>query len=126
MCTCCFGTVEGESCGWPKGTVRAVIALITIPLGFVTAITIIILLVVKEQYLVAVGINGVVWGLIGTIIGYYYGSRSAEGAAKMISDIEHEITESRNMEIARSLEIHRGDQNHDNPDNTDEPLLEVI
>ena len=54
----CCGKNEKESCGWPKGTVRAVIALTTIPLGFLTALVIMVLLIIKEQYLVATGING--------------------------------------------------------------------
>jgi hypothetical protein len=94
MCKCCFGNIEGESCGWPRGTVRSIIALITIPLSFISAIGIMIALIVKEQYLVAVGINSVIFGVIGTIIGYYYGTKSAEGAAKLISDTEHEILRS--------------------------------
>ena len=95
-----FGDIKGESCGWPKGTVRACVALTTIPLGFIASTTVMIILIIKEQYTIALGINSVIWGLIGTIIGHYFGSKQAEGAAKMISQNEHELIESRNMEMA--------------------------
>ena len=102
MCTRCFGTIEGESCGWPKGTVRACVALTTIPFAFLASITIMIILIIKEQYTIAIGVNSVIWGLIGTIIGHYFGSKQAEGAAKMISQTDHELIQSRNIEMANS------------------------
>ena len=108
MCKCCFGPLEEESCGWPKGTVRAIIALITIPLGFLLAVGLIIYLVIKEEYLVATGINGVVWGAVGTVIGHYFGSRSAEGATKLMNHVQEELIKSRNMEISRDIQISRG------------------
>lgn len=101
MCNCCFGSTEGESCGWPRGTVRACVALTTIPLGFLASTIIMVILIIKEQYTIALGVNGVIWGVIGTIIGHYFGAKQSEGAAKMISQAEHELIESRNMEIAR-------------------------
>ena len=99
MCKCCFGSVKGESCGWPKGTVRATIALVTIPLGFVSALGIMGILLWKEQYEAAIGVSSAVWAVIGTIVGYYFGSKQAEGAAKLIQQSEHELIESRNLEI---------------------------
>ena len=100
MCTCCFGNVEGESCGWPKGTVRATVALVTIPLGFAAATAVVGVLMWKEQYTAATGIIGTIFGIVGTIIGHYFGSKQAEGAAQLISQTEHELIESRNQEIA--------------------------
>ncbi len=105
--TCCFGTVEGESCGWPKGTVRACVTLITIPIGFIASIAMMIILIVQGQYKIALGINSVIWGVIGTIIGHYFGTKQAEGAAKMILQSEHELIESRNLELTRNHEIAR-------------------
>ena len=99
MCKCCFGDIEGESCGWPRGTVRACIALSTIFVSFLAATIIIIILIIKEQYTIALGINSVIWGVIGTIIGHYFGTKQAEGAAKLISQTEHELIESRNREL---------------------------
>lgn len=69
------GPLENESCGWPRGTVRATIALVSIPIGFASAITIMIILIIQKQYEIALGINNVVWVAIGTILGYYFGSK---------------------------------------------------
>ena len=102
MC-CCFGSIENESCGWPKGTVRACVALTTIPLGFLASIIIMVILIIKEQYTIALAVNSGIWGVIGTIIGHYFGSKQAEGAAKMLLTSEHELIESRNLEIRANM-----------------------
>lgn len=105
MCKSCFGDVEGESCGWPKGTVRSCIALIIIPISFISAISITIIFVLREQYEIASSIIGLMFTVVGTVIGYYFGSKQgensakAENAAKMILQTEHELIESRNKEI---------------------------
>ncbi len=136
MCKCCFGNIEGESCGWPKGTVRATIALTSITLTFLATISIMIILIIREQYTIALGVNSVIWGVIGTIIGHYFGSKQAEGAAKMISQTEHELIESRNREIDQlprgidrynfrsvptdtRIPISRDDVDHNNNDSSD-------
>ena len=93
MCKSCIGNVEGESCGWPKGTVRATVALITIPLAFISSLAIMILLIVEKEYTIALGINSVIWGVIGTIIGHYFGTKQAEGAAQLVAQTEHELLE---------------------------------
>jgi len=94
-----MGDIEGESCGWPKGTVRAIIALITIPLAFAAATGVVGVLLWKEQYTAATGIIGTTFGIVGTIIGHYFGSKQAKEAADMISETEHDLIESRNQEI---------------------------
>jgi hypothetical protein len=124
MCKCCFGPLEDESCGWPKGTVRAIIALLTISLGFVASSVIMVVLVIKKQYTIALGVNSVIWGVIGTIIGHYFGSKQAEGAAKMISKTEHELIESRNKEIDKQNTIPSGYNSVSN--NPDSDLNEIV
>ena len=34
-----------------------------------------IILIIQKQYTIAVGINSVIWTAIGTILGYYFGSK---------------------------------------------------
>lgn len=116
MCNCCLGSLSSESCGWPKGTVRATISLITIPLGFILTAIIIIILIFKEQYTIALGVHGVIWGVIGTIVGHYFGSKQAEGAAKLISEAEHDIINMRNNEILSSVRNGNGNRNSNNND----------
>ncbi len=98
MCKCCFGNIEGESCGWPKGTVRAIVALTTILLAFGAAGAVVGVLLWKEQYTAATGVIGTMFGVVGTII--YFGTKQAEGAAKLISKNEHELIESHNLDVA--------------------------
>lgn len=103
--SCCFGTIEGESCGWPKGTVRACVTLITIPIGFLSSVAAMIILIINEEYTIALGINSVIWGVVGTIVGHYFGTKQAEGAAKLISQTEHELIESRNLIISKIIDV---------------------
>lgn len=107
MCRCCFGDVEGESCGWPKGTVRGTIALVSIPMAFAIACACMVILIIKDQYEVALGINGGIWSVVGTIIGYYFGTKQGEAAAKLLSQNGHELIESRNREIDRNIQLSR-------------------
>ena len=102
MCKCCFGNVEGESCGWPKGSIRGIIALISIPMSFTIACAAMILLIIKEQYSVALGFSNGIWGVVGTIVGYYFGTKQGESAAKLLSQAGHDIIESRNREIEQN------------------------
>lgn len=94
----CLGTIPDESCGWPKGTVRSTLSLIIIITGLASMSTLMILLFTKDQYEAAIGVAGTIAGFVGLVIGYYFGSKSAEGAAKMISNVETQIME-RNREL---------------------------
>ena len=95
MNCCCDVSNSEEACGWPKKTVRATIALIVIPPVILAAIAMMIYLFVQKQYESALGILSSLTGIAGTIVGYYFGSRSAENASEIISK-EHQLIESRN------------------------------
>jgi len=106
MCKCCIGPYEHQSCGWPKGTIRATIAISVIFLGVLSLTSLMILLYAAEKYEAAIGIGSTIGGLVGIVIGYYFGSRGAEGAAEgaahMIADTEEQLLKtqeamSRNM-----------------------------
>ena len=128
MCKCCFGNIEGESCGWPRGTVRATIALITIPLGFLIACSIMVILIIKEQYSIALGVNSAIFGTIGTIVGYYFGSRQGDGAAKLLSDTSNEIIKARYKEIKHTnnlLSIYSNKTNNTNNDNKNIEMVDL-
>ena len=95
MCKCCIGPDSNQSCGWPKGTVRAVIALSVIFMGVASLTTLMILLYAAEKFEAAIGIGSTIGGIVGIVIGYYFGSRGAEGAAEgaahMIVDTENQL-----------------------------------
>lgn len=90
MGNCCCGPLEHESCGWPTGTIRAVIALVTILCSFGAAIAVMIMLIVKDQYAIAVGINSSIWGIVGGIIGYYFGTKATSSANNSVVDAKNE------------------------------------
>jgi len=88
-----------EACGWPKKTVRATIALMVIPPVIMGSIAMMILLFTKQQYESALGILATLTGILGTIVGYYFGSRSAERASEIIREAEHENLENANRQL---------------------------
>lgn len=88
-----------EACGWPKKTVRATIALIVVIPVTVGAIAAMIILFNQSEYTSALAILATLTTMSGTIIGYYFGNRSAESATDIISKADHEIIESKNREI---------------------------
>ena len=85
MSVCCNGN-QDEACGWPRKTVRATIALVSIPIIITGSIVLMILLFWRGKYSSALGVLSGLTGILGTIIGYYFGSRSAENS-KIISEI---------------------------------------
>ena len=98
MCKCCMGNNQEESCGWPKGTVRASIAVVVIIFGILSLSTLMILLYTDEKYEGALGVSSTIGGLVGIVIGYYFGSKSAEGATNAIIHSEERLfKQSENM-----------------------------
>lgn len=95
---CCCQNPD-EACGWPPKTVRATMALFIVILVHIAATTAMIWFIVDKQYESALGILATLTGSVGTIIGYYFGSRSGESASKLLAEAEHELIESRNKEI---------------------------
>lgn len=121
----CLGSNENESCGWPKGTVRASIALTTIPIGFLTLTSVMILLFVREQYTPALGISNGLLAIMSAIVGYYFGSKQAEGAAKLVSDAKEDTIRSKEHEISMMNNI-RSRSVRNLHDNTFDDELDVI
>ena len=118
----CTGHDPNEACSWPKKTVRASIALIIIPTIIFFSCAMMIMFFIKGQYESALGILSALSGIAGTVIGYYFGSRSAESAADTISNMEHDIIESKNREIEfrnHEIEIQSRNLSYQNPNNTE-------
>jgi hypothetical protein len=102
-----------EAFGWPKGTVRGLIAIIICITIVLIMSVLMILFFIKEQYESALGILSVLSGILGSIIGYYFGSRSAETATDTISKMEHEMNEVRTREMnTREINNNQGLRNN--------------
>lgn len=95
----CKNSDPKEACGWPSGTVRASYGYIVIPsiIGLLGAGMII--LFVREQYESALGLMNGLSGILGTVIGYYFGSRSTEVAHNTLTKIEHEKNEIKHRKL---------------------------
>ena len=66
------------------------------------AISAMLILFISGQYTIALGINNGIFGVIGTIVGHYFGTKQAEGAANMISRTDHDLIQSMSTQIVRS------------------------
>lgn len=94
MCWDC--TKTDEACGWPQRTVRAIIAISSIFIIFSTCCALIVILAINEQYQSAISIAGALLGIVGSIIGYYFGSHANNTTAtttgkQNIPDIENKV-----------------------------------
>ena len=81
---------DSEALGCPPGSVRAILALSIIPLTVASSITLMILMFTKEQYTSALGILSGLTGFAGSVVGYYFGTKSAEKAGKEIAKVREE------------------------------------
>ena len=79
-----------------KGSVRAILSFLIVPPIIAGAIALMFFMFANEQYTSALGILSGLNGIAGSIVGYYFGSKSAEKANKEIvkaHDREIEKTE---------------------------------
>lgn len=74
---CCCGFIENEPCGFPKGTIRSTLAIIVTSVVCVGMIVALVLLLLAQQWAIAVAVAEAMLGVLGTVLGYYFGSRSA-------------------------------------------------
>ena len=86
---CCIGKNPDEACGWPPKTIRAIIAIILVLSVFPSSIFLMVFLILKQQYDSAIAVSASMMGIIGTVIGYYFGTRASESKNKLASDIEN-------------------------------------
>ena len=75
MSICC-GDNPDEACGHPPKTIRAVISVTAVFFSFALFVSLALLLAVREQYTESMGIVSVISGELGTIVGYYFGTRN--------------------------------------------------
>ena len=78
------GSDHNEALGLPSGSVRAILTLIIVPPIILSSIALMILMFIQNQYSSALGILSGLTGITGTIVGYYFGTKSAEKASKAI------------------------------------------
>jgi hypothetical protein len=106
------GKNDGESCGWPAGTIRALLAVIVIVGVLIGSLVLMFFMFFSNQYAYALGILSGLTGFTGTVLGYYFGSKSAEKAngeiikaheREMVSKDIHIENLSRNVDVNQQL-----------------------
>lgn len=80
-----------QALGMPAGSVRAIVTLILIPILNVSAIVLMFFFFFKEQYESALGILAGLTGINGSIIGYYFGIKSADKSTKEIVEAHNKM-----------------------------------
>ena len=98
----CCGQNQDEACGWPRGTVRAMLALVIVVLAFMMASAMITMLIVYAQITVAVGIFGTVFTVVSAVTAYYFSTQAANASNKVLRDAAVQVSESKD-EIIRHL-----------------------
>lgn len=75
---CCFGNNPNEACGYPPKTIRSIIAVSACLISFIILAFLIVYLSLHQQFTEAVGVTGILTTELGTILGYYFGTRSSQ------------------------------------------------
>lgn len=76
--SCFCGDNPNEACGYPPKTIRAIISVTACITSFLLFSFLVIFLAIKEQYTEAIGVVGIISTELGTIVGYYFGTRSKQ------------------------------------------------
>jgi len=101
MGNCCCGPNPNESCGYPPGTIRSLIAILTIVLTYITGAVTIGIMIWYQQYTIAVGILGTMFSIIAAVIGHYFGQKAADSANGLVANVQQQLIDSKNAEVAR-------------------------
>lgn len=88
-----------EPLGCPAGSVRSILALIIIPAIISLAGAAMIIMFIRGENENALGILSGLTGILGTVVGYYFASRSSATASKAITDLAHENIENMKLEL---------------------------
>jgi hypothetical protein len=131
----CCGSNQNESCGWPRGTIRALVSVITIILTFMIAGAGVIYLFIHEQITAANGILALLFNVVSAIVAWYFGTKSGDAAAKTAIEASEKLLESKDRELNMLREHHervlqsRGlimpPNRHVNNNNQDEYVVNV-
>lgn len=91
----CCGNNPNEACGYPPKTVRATISVFICIVTFLVLAFLVIFFAIKEEYTNSMGVAAMLNGEVGTVIGYYFGSRSQQ---EVKDQIEREL-EKKNIDM---------------------------
>lgn len=72
----CCGGLQGMACGWPKGTVRAIIAVIVLIIVMGVEGFLVVWLATHDRSDLAIAVGGGMLAELSAVIAYYYSSRS--------------------------------------------------
>lgn len=73
----CCGGLQGMACGWPKGTVRAIIAVTLLLVVLGVEGFLVVWLVVHGNDTAAIGVGAGMLAELGAAFGFYFGARSS-------------------------------------------------
>lgn len=99
--------------GMPSGSVRGIITLILIPLLNISAIVLMFFFFFRNQYESALGILAGLTGINGSIIGYYFGSKSADKSTKEIVNANEKLNQA-NRDMIETQKLVHEEQRHTN------------
>lgn len=114
MGNCCCGPNKDEACGWPKNTIRSLLAVSLSILAFLMAAATIGILVWYQQYTVAVGVLGMVFSVISAIVAYYFGSKTGDAVASLATNMQNNMQTALTSRALQLDRMERGQLLHNN------------
>lgn len=123
------GPIEDKPCGWPEGTIRSIISIPSIWTAVAVTSALAIYYGVNNRNTESQAAISALMGIAAVMIGFYFGSRSSEQSAKMLSDAHNTFLQTtiasnneRNLQLFRILRPH----NEDSVEIIGPPVAEMV
>jgi hypothetical protein len=92
--SCCNSVNEKEPCGLPPGTIRSTMGLLIVIVGYTVLSFLAIYFVINKEYSNALGIGGMLATTLGSVVGFYFGSR---GKQELHQEVQEEVRKNHTM-----------------------------
>jgi hypothetical protein len=81
----CCGSIANMACGWPAGSVRALIAVIISLVSVCVFAFMVIYFTLQNNSNIALAGAGLLSTVLAAVIGYYFGTRTGSGPSTLLS-----------------------------------------
>lgn len=99
------GTNQNEACGWPSGTIRAAISSVCIFATIAVAGAMSFYFAYIKEYGWSMSALGIMGTIIGSMLGYYFGTKSSENATRVINDAHNTLLQNTIQNNDRALRL---------------------
>lgn len=104
------GPFENEACGWPKNTIRAIIAVNIVLLSFGATVSALIYLLVRNDTndtAIALGLQSAIWAVLGSIVTFYFTTKMNDSATDKLRCANEALLADKDGQIQSMRQVQR-------------------